>query len=152
MDPQRWICNALAVNGNQNVKTYSLFLIANVINSYLKFNLEIIIFHAVAICDPPCINGGNCLSFNVCQCPKEFRGPQCQYSVERCATTKLNFNGGFQCSGTAHVLSCKLTCPKTVNFEFQPADEYVCSYETGQFSPAKVPRCVFGKISVCFGG
>lgn len=32
-----------------------------------------------ATCNPPCQNGGNCLSFNVCQCPQDFRGPQCQY-------------------------------------------------------------------------
>ncbi|VEN53729.1 unnamed protein product, partial [Callosobruchus maculatus] len=30
-------------------------------------------------CDPPCQNGGNCLSYNVCQCPIDYRGPQCQY-------------------------------------------------------------------------
>lgn len=33
-----------------------------------------------AICSPPCQNGGHCLSLNVCQCPPNFRGPQCQYS------------------------------------------------------------------------
>lgn len=33
-----------------------------------------------ATCTPPCLNGGNCLSFNVCQCPQDYRGPQCQYS------------------------------------------------------------------------
>lgn len=33
-----------------------------------------------ATCTPPCQNGGNCLSFNVCQCPQDYRGPQCQYS------------------------------------------------------------------------
>lgn len=36
--------------------------------------------HILATCSPPCLNGGSCLSYNVCQCPQEFRGPQCQYS------------------------------------------------------------------------
>ncbi|KAG8236358.1 hypothetical protein J437_LFUL016578 [Ladona fulva] len=31
------------------------------------------------ICKPPCQNGGICLSFNMCQCPQDFRGQQCQY-------------------------------------------------------------------------
>ena len=31
-------------------------------------------------CTPACQNGGNCLSYNTCQCPPDFRGPQCQYS------------------------------------------------------------------------
>ena len=100
-----------------------------------------------ATCNPPCMNGGNCLSLNVCQCTKDFRGPQCQWGTERCETSKLNFNGGFSCSGSSDTLSCKLSCPKSVKFEFEPAEIYTCSYATAEFSPKKVPRCVFRKFS-----
>lgn len=150
MDRWRWIFNALMVDGSQNVKVYCSFLIANVIiQLFPSFNLMIkccFLFMLSATCDPPCTNGGNCLSYNVCQCSKDFRGPQCQWGTERCATTKMKFNGGFSCSGTADVLSCRISCPKNVKFEFQPADVYTCSYATGEFSPSQVPRCVFGKF------
>lgn len=99
-----------------------------------------------ATCNPPCLNGGNCLSYNVCQCTKDFRGSQCQWGTERCATTKMTFNGGFSCSGSADSLTCKITCPKGVNFDFPPADSYTCTYSTGEFVPKKVPRCVFRKL------
>ena len=62
----------------------------------------------------------------------------------------MKFNGGFSCSGTADTLSCKLSCPKNVNFEFQPAEIYTCSYATGEFLPSKVPRCVYGNIFSLF--
>lgn len=32
-----------------------------------------------AVCDQPCFNGGRCLPNNLCDCPQEFRGPQCNY-------------------------------------------------------------------------
>jgi len=31
------------------------------------------------VCDPPCLNGGNCIGYQKCQCPTDFRGPTCQY-------------------------------------------------------------------------
>uniref|UniRef100_A0A7G3AKI1 Putative hemolectin isoform b n=1 Tax=Lutzomyia longipalpis TaxID=7200 RepID=A0A7G3AKI1_LUTLO len=96
------------------------------------------------VCSPKCRNGGNCLSFNVCQCPPEFRGPQCQYSVDNCAPKKMKFNGGYNCSGTGDTISCTLYCPQGVNFDFQPAPVYTCSYAKGVFSPETVPKCVFG--------
>lgn len=47
-----------------------------------------------ATCTPSCLNGGNCLSFNVCQCPPTFRGPQCQYSKTHISKhlTNCNYN------------------------------------------------------------
>uniref|UniRef100_A0A1B0D0P6 Uncharacterized protein n=1 Tax=Phlebotomus papatasi TaxID=29031 RepID=A0A1B0D0P6_PHLPP len=95
------------------------------------------------VCSPKCRNGGNCLSFNVCQCPPEFRGPQCQYSVDNCAPKKLKFNGGYNCSGTGDTISCTLYCPKGVEFDSQPSPVYTCSYSKGIFSPDTVPKCVF---------
>ncbi|XP_059615285.1 hemocytin [Phlebotomus argentipes] len=95
------------------------------------------------VCIPRCRNGGNCLSFNVCQCPPEFRGPQCQYSVENCAPKKLKFNGGYNCSGTGDTITCTLYCPQGVEFDQQPAPQYTCSYASGVFSPSFVPKCIF---------
>lgn len=34
---------------------------------------------ALAVCNPPCLNGGKCIVDNVCFCPEEFRGNVCQY-------------------------------------------------------------------------
>lgn len=31
------------------------------------------------ICDPICLNGGNCIGHQKCQCPTDYRGPKCQY-------------------------------------------------------------------------
>lgn len=31
------------------------------------------------ICNPLCLNGGNCIGYQKCQCPTDFRGPNCQY-------------------------------------------------------------------------
>lgn len=82
---------------------------------------------------------------NVCQCTKGYRGPQCQWSADRCVTTKMNFNGGFQCTGNADSLSCVLSCPKGINFEYPPAQVYTCRYETAEFQPKQVPKCIYGK-------
>ncbi|KAF5285691.1 hypothetical protein FQR65_LT13076 [Abscondita terminalis] len=95
------------------------------------------------VCDPPCENGGICMSFNVCQCPKEFRGPQCQYSASVCKAQKLNFNGGYNCSGNGDIFQCSLMCPEGIEFEFPPANAYVCSYAEGKFLPEPIPQCVF---------
>ncbi|XP_025836285.1 hemocytin [Agrilus planipennis] len=98
------------------------------------------------ICSPPCQNGGNCLSFNVCQCPQEYRGPQCQYRADACTSTKLQFNGGYNCSITGEFFSCVLSCPEGVDFEFPPASIYTCSYDTGTFVPFPIPQCVYGHL------
>ncbi len=47
------------------------------------FFISVILSHLLvfltAVCDPPCANGGRCLPNNFCECPQEFRGPQCNY-------------------------------------------------------------------------
>ena len=35
-------------------------------------------FQFPAICDPDCMNGGECTSPNVCFCPEGFNGDYCQ--------------------------------------------------------------------------
>lgn len=104
-------------------------------------------FYFTATCNPSCQNGGNCLSFNMCQCPPTFRGPQCQYNVEVCAPAKkLQFNGGYNCSGTQDSMSCSVYCPPGIKFDYSPASVYTCEYASGKYMPDKVPQCVFGKI------
>ena len=97
-----------------------------------------------ATCTPPCLNGGNCLSLNVCQCPQNFRGSQCQYSASVCSARNLQFNGGYNCSGNGESFSCSLKCPEGMQFEFTPASFYICTYATAVFVPNPVPQCVYG--------
>ncbi|XP_066594945.1 hemocytin-like [Prorops nasuta] len=96
------------------------------------------------VCDPPCQNGGNCLPLNVCQCPQDYRGPQCQYSSEVCNSIKLGFNGGYQCTSIGDTYSCSLNCPIGIEFDFPPAKAYTCTYDKGVFEPQPIPLCVYG--------
>lgn len=77
----------------------------------------------------------------MCQCEKDFRGKQCQYNVEVCSPTKMKFNGAYRCSGDNESFRCKLSCPNGIAFLSEPADEYVCQYEHGYFTPPIVPQC-----------
>ncbi|XP_066254573.1 hemocytin [Euwallacea similis] len=96
-----------------------------------------------ATCSPQCLNGGSCLSFNVCQCPQDFRGPQCQYSASACSAKQLQFNGGYNCSGDMDSFSCSISCPEGISFQFPPEPKYTCFYSQGQFLPSPQPQCVF---------
>ncbi|CAD7081728.1 unnamed protein product [Hermetia illucens] len=96
-------------------------------------------------CEPPCENGGNCLGHNVCECINDFKGPQCQYSVDRCSPKKMLFNGGYNCHGDNFVLTCQLYCPSNIDFEFPPATLYTCKFSKGYFEPRNIPQCVYGE-------
>lgn len=96
-------------------------------------------------CNQPCQNGGSCIFQNLCQCPKTFRGPQCQYSVDRCSIKNTGFNGGFRCSGSASEMVCTISCPEGIDYEFPPADKYSCKFSTGVFTPARIPKCIYGE-------
>ncbi|XP_069683352.1 hemocytin isoform X2 [Periplaneta americana] len=105
------------------------------------------------VCKPPCQNGGNCLSFNVCQCPQDFRGPQCQYAASVCSAEKLGINVGYKCKGSDSGVTCSVSCPAGAHFKEQPAAQYVCSYDTGRFLPSPIPECVFdSSIDILPGG
>ncbi|XP_078043521.1 hemolectin [Augochlora pura] len=97
------------------------------------------------VCNPPCQNGGNCLPSNLCQCPQAYRGLQCQYSANTCNGEKMGFNGGFFCTSNGNSYSCSLKCPDGVEFEFPPATEYKCAYETGLFEPQPIPQCKYSE-------
>ncbi|XP_045445614.1 hemocytin-like [Melitaea cinxia] len=99
-------------------------------------------------CDPPCLNGGVCLSVNTCQCPADYRGPQCQYSASACEVRKLAFNGGYNCNGNSEKFSCKLSCPIGASFSTPAAERYTCYYSTGVFEPQPIPHCVFEDVIV----
>ncbi|GLH02043.1 Hemocytin [Gryllus bimaculatus] len=96
-------------------------------------------------CHPICQNGGICLSYNMCQCPQDFRGPQCQYAKEACDPQKLNFNGQYKCTGDLNSLTCHLKCP-TGRFNVEPASGYKCEYATGTFLPSPIPQCIYDSV------
>nr|CAD7397465.1 unnamed protein product [Timema cristinae] len=93
------------------------------------------------VCEPACENGGVCLSLDVCQCPQEFRGAQCQYLKDVCTPSKLNFNGGYSCTDSVDTFTCSVSCPNRMTFEQPPAAIYTCHYSTGVFTPT-VPQCI----------
>ncbi|XP_022121224.2 hemocytin [Pieris rapae] len=99
-------------------------------------------------CDPPCVNGGVCLAVNTCQCPSEYRGPQCQYAATVCDIRKLAFNGGYSCFGDMEKFSCKLTCPTGASFSTPASELYTCLYSTGIFEPQPIPHCVFDEVVI----
>ncbi|CAH0722011.1 unnamed protein product, partial [Brenthis ino] len=99
-------------------------------------------------CKPPCLNGGVCLSVNTCQCPADYRGPQCQYAASVCDVRKLAFNGGYSCQGDMEKFSCQLSCPSGAAFSVPRADDYTCLYSTGVFEPQPIPHCVFTEVIV----
>ena len=58
-----------------------------------------------------------------------------------CTPAKLNFNGGYNCSGSLSSLNCVLYCPQGIEFSSEPAPIYTCPYETGVFQPQPIPQC-----------
>nr|XP_026489918.1 hemocytin-like [Vanessa tameamea] len=99
-------------------------------------------------CNPPCLNGGVCLSVNTCQCPADYRGSQCQYSASVCDVRKLAFNGGYNCFGDSEKFSCKLNCPSGASFSTPAVELYTCLYSTGVFEPQPIPHCAFNEVIV----
>ncbi|XP_037075331.1 hemocytin-like [Pollicipes pollicipes] len=94
------------------------------------------------ICRPHCENGGRCVAFNLCQCPKQWRGPSCQWSEDNCdPNTQLSFNGAYNCTGRGDQFGCQLRCADGLRFSSPPADIYQCDYSTGQYHPTPIPQC-----------
>ncbi|XP_049862899.1 hemocytin [Schistocerca gregaria] len=98
------------------------------------------------ICDPPCQNGGSCLTFNVCLCPQDYRGPQCQYLADACTPQNLKFNGQYTCHQSGNRFACSISCPPGGRFSEPPAEEYICDYATGAFSPPNIPQCQYDSL------
>ncbi|XP_034481426.1 hemocytin [Drosophila innubila] len=96
-------------------------------------------------CSPACQNGGQCISFNVCQCSKMHRGAFCQYEVANCNVTKSQFNGNYKCAFDMEEARCTFSCPVLPGLKVQGRldIEYKCSYQQGVFLPAPVPKCIF---------
>ncbi|CAG0879041.1 unnamed protein product [Darwinula stevensoni] len=95
----------------------------------------------VPVCFPACKNGGACLEENRCECPKDFRGDRCQYSVEECDMGKTDFNGEYECEDLEETRECQISCPLGVSFTFPPHPTYSCDYTEGFFTPESIPLC-----------
>lgn len=66
-------------------------------------------------------------------------------AVENCSPERMNFNGGYNCSGGSASFSCSLNCGADGVFEFPPAVIYTCDYAKAKFVPESIPQCIFGK-------
>ncbi|XP_067647324.1 hemocytin isoform X2 [Eurosta solidaginis] len=97
------------------------------------------------ICQPACENGGQCISFNVCQCAQQYRGDYCQYSVQACNVTKTGFNGSYKCNYDGLEAKCKFACPLVTGLQVQGSldIDYTCKYSAGEFYPKPLPKCVY---------
>ncbi|XP_076029577.1 hemocytin-like isoform X2 [Oratosquilla oratoria] len=95
------------------------------------------------VCDPACMNNGKCVAPHHCLCPKEYAGEFCQYSRDQCNPSKLTHGGGYKCSSSSTSYTCVITCPKGIGFESPPAENYVCLYADGYFTPTDIPKCHF---------
>lgn len=47
-------------------------------------------------------------------------------------------------------MSCTLSCPDGIKFDSPPAAAYTCKFDTGKFTPAKIPKCVYGEMEIPF--
>ncbi|XP_037900754.1 hemocytin [Glossina fuscipes] len=96
-------------------------------------------------CAPACANEGQCISFNVCQCSKMYRGDHCQYNVDACNITKTAFNGNYKCSYDHELTKCSLTCPDVQGLIVHGnlEEEYKCKYSEGEFYPTPLPKCIY---------
>ncbi|XP_037934058.1 hemocytin isoform X2 [Teleopsis dalmanni] len=96
-------------------------------------------------CTPACANGGQCISANVCQCSKMYRGDHCQFSINECSVNKTNFNGEYKCSYDSKEAKCMFNCPKVPGLKVQGNlnIEYKCKYEVGAFYPTPIPKCIY---------
>jgi hypothetical protein len=41
-------------------------------------------------------------------------------------------------------VSCNISCPAGIEMAQPPASSYICTYESGRFSPQPVPQCQYG--------
>ncbi|KFM56822.1 Complement receptor type 2, partial [Stegodyphus mimosarum] len=92
-------------------------------------------------CDPPCENGGSCITHNTCSCTNEYRGEVCQYPISLCVLSKNRQPSNWQCNHTAIDTACDISChaPDTSEASTE-IYRHVCSIE-GLWSPP-LPSCV----------
>ncbi|CAD7005471.1 unnamed protein product [Ceratitis capitata] len=83
-------------------------------------------------------------SFNVCQCTKDFRGDNCQYSIQACNVSQSGFNGSYKCRYDLLEAKCKFSCATVPGIKVQGNldIEYGCKYNVGQFYPQPLPKCI----------
>ena len=49
-----------------------------------EFNMQLLLYRILAICSPPCLNGGKCVRPpNTCRCSANFTGKYCELKSHR---------------------------------------------------------------------
>lgn len=60
----------------------------------------------LAVCNPPCQNGGVCKTPGKCECPEMFDGPQCEKMKSTCPPMPNSPTSKMDCDGNNCTVSC----------------------------------------------
>ncbi|GIY37338.1 uncharacterized protein CDAR_402711 [Caerostris darwini] len=89
------------------------------------------------------MNGGTCIGPNVCGCPPEYRGRQCEFYFLKCDIRK--FAGGnkirWVCTHSKNETNCKVKCEDNLAFATPSENIYKCTPD-GVWTPKELPECV----------
>ncbi|CAL1530226.1 unnamed protein product [Lymnaea stagnalis] len=111
--------------------------------------------HCIPTCNPPCLNGGQCVEGNKCVCSPPFYGEQCLHSPVTCMISVTPRFGSIDCTqDVSGGRVCIPRCLPTFTFETAVPEKYVCSKD-GVWTPdiSTVPDCIQDRCNAsCLNG
>ncbi len=130
------------VNKVQNQVIYEWIFNLIHIMWYALFSPYIDSLTILAVCNSTCQNNGICIKPDVCQCPENFTGPQCQTEKHICMTTPETKNMRKGCSPSL----CTFTCMKGYVFSDPSLTTFNMECKNGDWVSlhsgyAKPPEC-----------
>ena len=84
----------------------------NFVHSHIKCSAHIFVSECViAVCDPPCLNGGYCYGPGLCACPEGTEGSRCEIGESLLIICDLtNDQLRFHCVYAVQSVACEENC------------------------------------------